>query len=251
MADPKVVLITCGGSEVGRATALLLAHEGARLVLGGSNTGDGEETARLARQAGGEAVFMRTEISEEEEVRMLVNLAVITYGRLDAAFNNATVQSHHHAPLTQQNATDFDAVMRVVVRGIYLSMKYEIPQMIKGGGGSIVNMGSIGSLVGLANAAPFAASQHAILGLTRSAALEVARQGIRVNLISPAAIETRRGIRFPWAELPPEVQLGTHPPMGRACKPEEIARAVAWLCSDASAYFTGQSLTVDGGYTAQ
>lgn len=250
MADPKVVLITGGDTEVGRATALLLASEGARLVLGGFQTWEGEETARLARRGGGEAVFMRTDISMEEEVRMLINLAMITYGRLDAAFNNATANSRM-APLILQTTADFDVLMNTIVRGVYLSMKYEIPQMIKSGGGSIVNMGSVAGLVGVANAAPFAASQHAVLGLTRSTALEVARQGIRVNVLSPAAVETQTTVGFPSGEANVRGQFAPQSPIGRAIRPEEIARAALWLCSDASVYFTGQSLTVDGGYTAQ
>ncbi|MBC8123881.1 MAG: SDR family oxidoreductase [Gemmatimonadaceae bacterium] len=249
MADPKVVLITGGDSEIGRTSALLLAREGARLVLGGHRIWEGEETAWLARKDGGEAIFMRTDIANEEEVRMLINLAVITYGRLDAAFNNTTAEGRM-APLSQQNAADFDSLMNTIVRGVYLSMKYEIPQMIKNGGGSIVNMGSVAGLVGVANAAPFAASQHAVLGLTRSAALEVARQGIRVNVLSPAAVETRVPEGFPSDEARMQGQYATESPIGRACRPEEIARAVLWLCSDFSVYFTGQSLTIDGGYTA-
>lgn len=246
----KVVIVTGGGSGIGRTAALAFARQGAKLVVAGRREKEGRETVDLIKRGGGEAVFVQADVSREEDVRALVGRAVSTFGRLDVAFNNAGTEGKM-GPLVEQNTDNFDSVMNTNVKGVYLSMKHEIPQMIKNGGGSIVNNASVAALVGFPGASIYVASKHAVLGLTRSAALEVAKQGVRINAVSPAAIETEMLSRFTGDDEQTKKQFAALHPVGRVGKPEEIASAVLWLASDASSFVTGQSLTVDGGFTAQ
>ena len=246
----KVVIVTGGGSGIGRATALEFARQGAKVVVAGRREKEGRETVALIKRAGGEALFVQADVSREEDVRALVDRAVSTFGRLDAAFNNAGTEGKI-GPLVEQNTDNFDSVMNTNVKGVYLSMKYEIPQMIKNGGGSIVNNASVAALVGFPGASIYVASKHAVLGLTRTAALEVAKQGVRINAVSPAGIETEMVSRWTGGDEQTKKQFAALHPVGRIGKPEEIASAVVWLASDASSFVTGQSLTVDGGFTAQ
>lgn len=243
----KVALITGGSTGIGRATALVFAREGAKVVVASRGVEGGEETVRLIKDIGGEAFFVKTDVAKASEVEALVNKVVETYGRLDIAFNNAGVEGQVK-PIIEQTEADFDFVMDINVKGVWLSMRYQIPQMLKQGSGAIVNTSSTLGLVGFAGISPYVASKHAVLGLTKSVALEYAKSGIRINAVAPGAIETEMVNRV--TDGNPEAMAQLHP-LGRIGKSEEIAEAVVWLCSDAASFITGQTLTIDGGYTAQ
>ncbi len=246
----KVALVTGGGSGIGRATALAFAREGARVVIGNRNSQRGEETVRTIRDAGGEASFQRTDVSVAADVEALVNHTMTIYGRLDAAFNNAGIEGDLR-PITEQTEDSYQAVMDTNVKGVWLSMKYEIPRMLEQGGGAIVNNSSVAGLIGFGGLGIYVASKHAVMGLTKNAALEYAAQGIRVNAVNPAVIETEMSDRVrASAEMTKDDFAAMHP-IGRIAQPEEVAETVLWLCSDRASFVTGHGLLVDGGYTAQ
>src|SRR5256885_2485521 len=193
--DGKVALITGGGSGIGRATVLAFAREGAQVIIGNRNVERGEETVAMIRKAGGTASFKRTDVLVTAEIEALVEHAVKMYGRLDLAFNNAGVEGEVR-PLIEQTEANYDAVMDVNVKGVWLSMKYEIPRMLKQGGGAIVNCSSVAGLIGFPNVAIYIASKHAVIGLTKTAALEYSAQGIRINAGNPAVIATEMADRL-------------------------------------------------------
>ena len=247
----KVALVTGATSGIGRAAALAFAREGARVVVSGRREKEGHETAALIRQAGGESRFVRTDVTHENDVAALVHHTVSTYGQLDVAVNNAGVEDTP-ASIHEQTVENYHRIMSANVLGVFLALKHEIPAMLKNGGGAIVNTASVAGLIGFPGAGIYVASKHAVLGLTKSAALEYATQGIRVNAVSPGAIETPMFDRFTeglGAEGRRQIMV-LHP-MGRTGRPEEIAEAMLWLCSDQASFVTGQSLAVDGGWTAQ
>jgi len=253
--EGKVALVTGSSSGIGRATAIAFAREGARVVVTGRRENEGKETVGLIEKAGSEGLFIRTGVSREVDVKAMVEGTVKAFGRLDYAVNNAGIEGNL-APLAEQTTDSYDAVLGINVRGVFLSMKYEIPQMLKNGGGAIVNMSSVVGLVAYPGMGPYVASKHAVLGLTKTAALEYAKSGIRINAVSPAVIETDMVDRFVNAlaagkEGEMRQQLASMHPIGRAGKPEEIANAVLYLCSDGASFITGQTLAVDGGFTAQ
>jgi NAD(P)-dependent dehydrogenase (short-subunit alcohol dehydrogenase family) len=248
--EGKVALVTGGGSGIGRATALAFARQGAQVVIGNRNVQRGEETIAMIRKAGGTATFKRTDVLVAVEIEALVDHAVKTYGGLDLAFNNAGVEGTV-APIVQQTESDYDAVMDVNVKGVWLSMKYEIPRMLERGGGAIVNCSSVAGLIGFPNMAPYFASKHAVIGLTKVAALEYSAQGIRINAVNPAVIETEMVDRLVEGFSMKKDELIPMHPIGRLGRVEEIAEAVLWLCSRKSSFVTGHSLVVDGGFTAQ
>jgi len=248
--EDKVALVTGGGSGIGRATALAFAREGAKVVIGNRNVQRGEETVAMIRKAGGEASFKRTDVLVTKDIEALVEHAVKEYGGLDLAFNNAGVEGDV-APITEQTEANYDAVMDVNVKGVWLSMKYEIPQMLKRGGGAIVNCSSVAGLIGFPNMAPYFASKHAVIGLTKVAALEYSAKGIRINAVNPAVIDTEMVDRIAAGFGMNKDELVQFHPIGRLGQVEEIAEGVVWLCSKKSSFVTGHSLVVDGGFTAR
>ena len=248
--EGKVALITGGGSGIGRATALAFAREGAQVVIGNRNVQRGEETVAMIKKAGGEASFKRTDVLVTKDIEALVDHAVKEFGGLDLAFNNAGIEGDV-APVTEQTEANYDAVMDVNVKGVWLSMKYEIPRMLERGGGAIVNCSSVAGVVGFPNMSPYFASKHAVIGLTKVAALEYSAQGIRINAVNPAVIDTEMVDRIAAGFGMKKDELVQFHPIGRLGRAEEIAEAVVWLCSKKSSFVTGHSLIVDGGFTAR
>ncbi len=244
----KVAVITGGSSGIGRAAALAFAREGARVTIGARRQTEGDETARLVREAGGEAIFVQTDVSQTDQVQRLINAAVERWGRLDCAFNNAGIEGDPFVHTADYSETTWDKVIAINLTGVFLSMKYELQQMLKHGSGTIVNMSSIGGLVGGGIGSPYIATKHGVVGLTKAAAIEYAKSGIRVNAVCPAVIDTdmaQRGFSEMW-----DAVANMHP-VGRVGKPEEVADAVVWLCSDRASFTTGVALPVDGGWVAQ
>jgi len=245
----KVVVVTGGTSGIGREAAVLFAEAGAKVVVAGRREAEGSETVELVRAAGGDALFVKTDVSKASEVETLVKKAVEKFGRLDVAFNNAGIEGVW-VPIISQSERDWDRTIEINLKGVWLCLKYEIRQMLKqGGGGSIVNMSSIAGLMGSAGAAAYGASKHGVIGLTKAAALENARNGIRVNAVCPAVIETPMGERLFGAPEMKKYALGLHP-IGRLGTPADVANAVVWMCSDNASFMTGQSLVLDGGFLA-
>jgi NAD(P)-dependent dehydrogenase (short-subunit alcohol dehydrogenase family) len=249
----KVAIVTGGTSGIGRDTAILFAKAGAKVVVAGRREVEGKETVELIRRAtGSDALFVKADVSKAAEVDALIQRAAEKFGRLDVAFNNAGIEGHW-VPITEQSEEDWDHTIDINLKGVWLCLKYEIRQMLKqGDGGAIVNMASVAGLMGLAGAATYSASkhgEHGVMGLTKSAALENARSGIRVNVVCPAVIETPMADRAYEDPAIHKFVLGLHP-IGRFGKPEEIAEAVVWMCSDRASFITGQSLVLDGGLLA-
>ena len=245
----KVGIVTGGTSGIGRDTAVLFAKAGAKVVVAGRREVEGKETIELIRAVGGDALFVKTDVSQAAEVQALVQKTVEKFGRLDVAFNNAGIEGSW-SPITEQSEEDWDSTIAINLKGVWLCLKYEIQQMLKqGGGGVIVNMASVAGFIGCPGAATYCASKHGVMALTKSAALETARSGIRVNVVCPAVIETPMGERLWGAPEAKKFALGLHP-IGRFGKPEEIADAVVWMCSDGASFMTGQSLVLDGGFLA-
>ena len=247
--EGKVALVTGGSSGIGRATSLTFAREGAKVVVADVDIEGGDETVRRIRKAGGEAVFVKTDVSKHAEVNALIDKAVQTYGRLDYAFNNAGIEGPTVSTV-DHTEEEWDSVIDINLKGVWLCMKYEIPQMLRQGGGAIVNTSSISGLVSNPNMSAYNASKHGINGLTKSAAIEYARAGIRVNAVCPGAINTPMMERVKALD-PRETQTIEQSPAGRMASPEEVAEPVVWLCSDAASFVTGHTMCVDGGLIAQ
>jgi NAD(P)-dependent dehydrogenase (short-subunit alcohol dehydrogenase family) len=247
----KVALVTGGGAGIGRATSLAFAHDGARVIVSDVDTKGGEETVRLIREAGSEAHFVHADVSNATQIASLIDETLTMYGRLDYACNNAGIGGESH-PTADYPEDAWRRVIDINLTGVWLCMKYEIPEMLHAGGGAIVNMSSILGTVGFANSAAYVAAKHGLIGLTQTAALEYATQGLRINAVCPGFIVTpmleHAGLLSdPVAH---EMLINLHP-LKRLGTPEEVAEAVVWLCSDASSFVTGHALLVDGGYVAQ
>jgi NAD(P)-dependent dehydrogenase (short-subunit alcohol dehydrogenase family) len=247
--EGKVGLVTGGTSGIGRETAILFAKAGVKIVVAGRREREGEKTVELIHAAGGEGLFVKTDVSKASEVEALIQAVVGRFERLDLAFNNAGVEGVW-APLTQLTEEDFDRTINVNLKGVWLCLKYEIQQMLKqGAGGAIVNMASIMGLVGAAGSSAYSASKHGVIGLTQSAALENAKRKVRVNVVCPGFIETEmadRTLRVPTVH---KYVVSCHP-IGRLGNPTEIAEAVVWMCSDRASFMTGQTMVLDGGFLA-
>jgi NAD(P)-dependent dehydrogenase (short-subunit alcohol dehydrogenase family) len=245
----QVALVTGAAAGIGRATAQAFAGEGLKVVVSDVDVAGGESTVALIQQAGGEATFVRCDVSKEADVQALMTSVVLTYGRLDYAFNNAGIEIEK-GKLNEGTEAEFDAIMGVNVKGVWLCMKYQLPLLLAQGGGAIVNTASVAGLGAAPKMSIYSASKHAVIGLTKSAAIEFAKKKIRVNAICPAVIDTAMFRRAYEADPKKgEFVAGMHP-VGRIGKVEEISAAVLYLCCDAAAFTTGQALAIDGGLTA-
>lgn len=247
--EGKVAIVTGASSGIGQATALRFGQEGATVVLAARRSAEGEKVAELVRDIGSEATFVRTDISRSNDVRNLVQTCVERYGRLDYACNNAGIEGAL-APLIEYSEDQWNEVIDINLKGTWLCMREEIPHMRDGGGGAIVNVASIAGVIGFPRLAPYSATKHGMIGLTKTAAMEHAGDNIRVNVVLPGLIDTDMADRFVG---PPESGVEDFimslTAMRRRGTPEEIAEMILWLCSDASSYVTGSSMVVDGGAT--
>jgi NAD(P)-dependent dehydrogenase (short-subunit alcohol dehydrogenase family) len=246
----KVVLVTGASAGIGKETALAFAREGASVVLGDVNVERGREVEKAVLATGGKAVFAKADVSLENDCKALVDLALSKFGRLDCAVNNAGIEQSG-VPTVRATIADFERVIHTNVLGVLMCMKHQIPPMIERGGGAIVNISSIAGLIGFAGAPVYVASKHAVLGLTKTAALEHAKDKIRINAVCPGAIQTEMIDRFIHNDQTARTAMTAAHPLGRFGTPAEVAAAILWLCAPESSFVTGQHITVDGGYTAQ
>ena len=249
LAD-KVALVTGGSSGIGRATAQIFAREGAKVVVADVGIEGGQETVRLIKDTGGEALFVQTDVAQPADAERMVKKALEAYGRLDCAFNNAGIEGVVQ-PTVDYREADWDRVIAINLTGVWLCMKYELQHMISQGSGAIVNTASIAGVVGLAGFSAYVAAKHGVNGLTKTAALEYAKSGIRVNAVCPGAIRTAMFERGARDNPGIEEQIVAAEPIGRMADPAEVGEAVVWLCSDAASFVTGHPLVVDGGWVAQ
>jgi NAD(P)-dependent dehydrogenase (short-subunit alcohol dehydrogenase family) len=247
--EGKVVIVTGGSYGIGRAAAIGFARRGAKVAIADLDVERGEETLRQVKQEGGNAIYVRTDVSSEADVKALVEKTVKTYGRLDCAFNNAGIHKRFVSTI-DFTAEDWEEMINVNLKSVWLCMKYEIPEMLKRGKGAIVNTSSVAGLIGAPSNPAYPASKHAVVGITKSTALEFARKGIRVNCVCPGP--TRTGMNEDLVATYPEIveAMDQKVPMGRIGEPEEVAAAAIFLCSDEASYITGHALPVDGGIVA-
>ena len=248
--EGKVALVTGGASGIGRATAVGFARDGAKVVIADVDVKGGEETQRMIAAEGGTALFSKTDVSKSAEVQALIDKIVQTYGRLDCACNNAAVEG---ASVLTADCTEeeWGRVIDINLKSAWLCMKYEILQMLKQGGGAIVNVSSVAALVAVTTHPHYTAAKAGMLGLTRAAALEYVKSGIRINAVCPGGIKTAINVRLGLINSKGETLAPTVAPIGRRGEPEELAASVMWLCSDSASYVIGHTMVVDGGYTIQ
>jgi NAD(P)-dependent dehydrogenase (short-subunit alcohol dehydrogenase family) len=246
----KIALVTGGGGGIGRATSLAYAREGAKVAVVDINGAAAREVAEAIKAVQGDAIAIETDVSRSDQVAAMVEQVVAHFGRLDIAFNNAGVDIEHE-PLAKTSEEIFDTLMSINVKGVWLCMKFEIQQMLKQGGGAIVNTSSIGGLIGAPRQPIYGATKHAVLGMTKAAAVEFGRKGIRINAVCPGIIRTEMTERAIAREPRRQAYIEQAHPIGRMGEAEDIARAVVFLSSDDAAFIIGHSLAVDGGFTAR
>ena len=245
----KVVLITGAGNGIGRTTALAFAQQGASVVVADMSRSAGEETTALITQAGGIATFILCDVTKDQDVQSMVDSTIETYGKLDIAFNNAGIEIES-SKLADSDEATYDKVMDVNVKGVWRCMKYQIPALLKQSTSAIVNTASIAGLGAAPKMSIYSASKHAVIGLTKSAAVEYGKKGLRVNAICPAVIDTEMFKRATENDPQKEQYVKSLHPVGRIGQPEEVAAAVLYLCSDLAGFTTGVALPIDGGATA-
>lgn len=246
--EGKTVIVTGASSGMGAAAALAFAREGSHLVLAARREQEGESVAAAARQLGAKAVFVRADVTIEDDIRKIVRTAIDSFGRLDIAFNNAGTEGAA-AELAEQTADNYDLVMTTNVKSVFLSMKHQIRAMLQGGDGAIVNNASMGSYIGFPNLALYIASKHAVMGLTKTAALEYYKQGIRINAVCPGIIDTPFQDRV-WGSEEAKQGFAASTAPGRIGTSDEVADSVLFLSSARASFYSGQGLIIDGGYTA-
>lgn len=244
----KVALVTGGASGIGRATALAFAKKGAKVAV--VDCKENDEMADLIKELGSEAIFIKCDVSKTDDVKAMVAQTIAAFGRLDYAFNNAGIEGTS-APTQDCSEENWDKTIGVNLKGVWLCMKYEIPEILKQGKGAIVNCASVAGMIGFAGLPAYVASKHGIVGLTKTTALECATQGIRVNAVCPGVIQTPMIDRLTGKTKEGIERFKGFEPIGRFGLPEEIANAVVWMCSDEASFVTGHVMAVDGGFTAQ
>jgi NAD(P)-dependent dehydrogenase (short-subunit alcohol dehydrogenase family) len=246
----KVAVITGGATGIGKSTAILLASKGIKVVISGRREDVGQKAIEEIHAQGGHAAFIAADVDNETQVSQMIGFAVKKYGRLDLAVNNAGI-SNETKTIGDSDPAKFQAMLQTNVMGVYLCMKYEIQQMLKNGGGSIVNLASIAGLNGIPYAGPYAATKHAVVGLTKSGALDYATQNIRINAVAPGAIKTDIIAGSIAQGQYDQATISAMHPMARMGNPEEIAHGIAWLLSDEASFLTGHILNIDGGFQAK
>src|SRR5262245_30669018 len=246
----KVAIITGGASGIGKSTAMVLARRGIKVVISGRREALGQQVVEEIRAQDGDAAFVTADVNDEASIRQMIEFAVTRYGRLDLAVNNAGI-ANETVRIGDSDPAKFQAMLQTNVMGVYLCMKYEIQQMLKNGGGSIVNLASIAGLNGIPYTGPYAATKHAVVGLTKSGALDYATQNIRINAVAPGAIKTDIIAGSIAQGQYDEATISAMHPMARLGNPEEIAHGIAWLLSDEASFVTGHILNIDGGFQAK
>jgi NAD(P)-dependent dehydrogenase (short-subunit alcohol dehydrogenase family) len=247
----KVAFVTGAASGIGRAAALAFAREGAGVVIADVSEQANQETARMIEDQGGRALAVRCDVTRAEDVKAALAKAIEAFGRLDFAFNNAGIEPSRSAPTADYDEQEWDRIIDINLRGVFLCMKHEIPLILKQGGGAIVNTSSGAGIIGIKGSPAYTAAKHGLLGLTKAAALDYAAQNIRINAVCPGYIETPMMKRFTGGTPEGRAKVIAEEPVGRMGKPEEIAAAVVWLCSDAAAFMIGHAMVIDGGQTIQ
>lgn len=248
--DGKVAIVTGAGTGIGRAAALAFAREGARVLVAGLEPERLAETVELVRAAGGEALASHTDVADPAQAAAMVEAALAAWGRLDCAFNNAGIEGDT-APLADCTLENWQRVIAVNLTGTFLCLRAEIPAMLRGGGGAVVNCASVAGLVGFGGIPAYTASKHGVVGLTKAAALDYATSGVRVNAVCPGVIQTAMVDRFTGGSPEAVAAMTAMQPVGRLGRPEEVAALAVWLCSDAASFVTGEAIAVDGGFVAR
>lgn len=249
--ENQVALVTGAGSGIGRQSAIKFAENGAKVLVADIMESGGNETVEMIKKAGGEAIFFKTDVSKSADVQAMIDTVIKEFGRLDFAHNNAGIEGLSGVNFYDYTEEAFDRVIAINLKGVFLCMKYELPIMIKQGKGAIVNTSSIAGLVGFSGMPGYSASKFGVVGLTKAAAVQHSKEGVRINAVCPGVIRTPMVDRLTGREAAAEAAFAAGHPIGRIGEPEEIADAVVYLCSDAASFITGVALPVEGGWTAQ
>ncbi len=247
----KVAFVTGAASGIGREAALAFAREGAKVVVADISEQGNQETVHLIEDQGGQAIAVKCDVTRNEDVKAALDKAIEAFGRLDFAFNNAGIEPRNSAPTAEYEEEEWNRIIDINLRGVFLCMKHEIPLILQQGGGAIVNTSSGAGIIGIKGSPAYTTAKHGVIGLTKSAALDYAAQNIHINAVCPGYIDTPMMGRFTGGTDEGRAQVIAEEPIGRMGKPEEIAAAVVWLCSDAAAFMIGHAMVIDGGQTVQ